>query len=118
MQNMRIDKWLHETEGFSTRIERLAEDMKSGNVSAIVPWLEAAFDLGSSSSEALDALRNAKGFLDTPIKRRHHMEDEFYVEVVRSINEALDAASSDQSTVGDQASLFDADVGYHSKQSG
>jgi hypothetical protein len=41
-----------------------------------------------------EALRNAKGFLDTPIRRRQFAGDEFYYAVTASIRAALEAPAN------------------------
>lgn len=43
----------------------------------------------SENATIRDALENAKGLIDTPIGRRRHAGDDFYTEVVSSINGAI-----------------------------
>lgn len=42
-------EWLAETENYAARHERLAEDVRSGTVAAVLPWLETAWRLGEET---------------------------------------------------------------------
>lgn len=43
-----VDEWLDELEGYGTRGERLFETvgLSSGQMSDLMPWLDAAFSMG------------------------------------------------------------------------
>jgi len=44
-----FEEWLNETEVFSSRLERLYEDLndyQGDNIEIITRWLEAAYDVG------------------------------------------------------------------------
>lgn len=46
-----FDKWLFGQEGYGLRIERLHEDTKEVPFATLLPWLQAAFDVGVSSGK-------------------------------------------------------------------
>lgn len=46
----------------------------------------------AAAPDLVEALRNASGFLDTPVSRRRNSGDAFYDEVVASIRAALSRA--------------------------
>lgn len=52
----KITAWLDEVENFSLRSERLAAD-SYGGITKIMPWLQAAFELGRASSPDADVVR-------------------------------------------------------------
>ena len=46
---MTFEEWLNETEVFSSRLERLYEDLndyQGDNIEIITQWLKAAYDVG------------------------------------------------------------------------
>ena len=57
---MGFEEWLNGAENFSTRLERLYEDLndyQGDNIEIIIKWLEAAYDVGYT-----DGFTNYKGF--------------------------------------------------------
>lgn len=50
--------------------------------------------LAAEKAALVEALQNAKGFLDTPISRRRNAGDSFFDETVKSINAALELAKA------------------------
>ena len=48
----------------------------------------------AAAPDLLEALQNAKGFLDTPISRRRNEGDSFYGEIVASLNAAIAKAEN------------------------
>jgi flagellar biosynthesis/type III secretory pathway protein FliH len=43
---MTYKEWMSEIENYSTRLERMMEDINSGDVSSIVKWVMAAYEQG------------------------------------------------------------------------
>lgn len=43
---MKFEDWLYETEAFSTRIERLYEEIPTDSKGRLIKWLEAAYLVG------------------------------------------------------------------------
>jgi hypothetical protein len=51
---MTFEEWLNETEVFSSRLERLYEDLndyQGDNIEIIIKWLKAAYDVGVEHGE-------------------------------------------------------------------
>ena len=53
---MTFKEWLHEIENFSTRSERLIDDLagyQSGDEDIVYKWLKAAYDVGYEAGEEI-----------------------------------------------------------------
>lgn len=48
---MTYDEWMSEVENFSTRHERMIEDIATGDTGTIVKWIMAAYDVGYEEGE-------------------------------------------------------------------
>ena len=60
---MTFDEWIDEVENFSTRLERLYEDLndyQGDNIEIVLKWLEAAYDVGREAG--YDAGTEAEGY--------------------------------------------------------